>query len=249
MGISWMKKGEASAELAKQQAVEAEIAKSEQGKLFRFWLKEGEEASITFVDGALSPEGFLLPPRFAEHNLHLNGSWNNYFVCPAKTDPEAGHKCPICESGDKPSLISLFTIIDHRSFPGKNNKTWTNTRKLLAAKPITFELLNKIAIKRGGLAGATFDVSRLGDKAAAVGSMFDFTSKEEDLEVLKAKYMGTYKDDKGNDVSKTNFEVADYEKEIVYRTEAELRALGFGKPPSVSMGGSTAPTTDYSKDL
>lgn len=250
MAISWMKKGEASAQLAKQQEAEAEKAKSEQGKMFRFWLKDKESAQITFVDGALSADGFLLPPRFWEHNLNLNGTWNNYYVCPDKSDPQGGHKCPICEGGDKPSLISLFTIIDHRTFPGKNDKKYVNTRKLLAVKPITFELLNKAALKRGGLAGCTFEVSRIGDKAASVGSVFDFEKKEEDLDVLRQKYTITVKDDKGNEVVKTNFEPADYEQEIVYRTEEELRNLGFGKPPSMSgMGGSTGGSTDYSKDL
>lgn len=251
MAISWMKKGEASARLAKQQAAEAQKQKEEQGKMFRFWLKEGEEASVTFVDGALSDDGFLLPARFWEHNLFLNNQWNNYFVCPEKTNPESGHKCPICESGDKPSLITVFTIIDHRTFKGKNDKVYTNTRKILAAKPITFELLNKIALKRGGLAGCTFDVSRIGDKAAAVGSMFDFTSKEEDLDVLREKYTFTFKDKEDKDQTVTAFEAADYEKEIIYRTEDELRKLGFGNAPKVQMsgGGSSAPAVDYSKDL
>lgn len=255
MAVSWIKKGADSAKIAKQEEVEHEKRKSEQGKMFRFWLVDKEEGSITFVDGALSPEGYLLPPRYYEHNLFLNGSWNNHFVCPEKTNPESGEKCPICESGHKPALVALFTIIDHRVVPSKKDasKTYTNEPKILAAKAITFELLNKIALKRGGLAGATFDVSRIGDKSAAVGSMFDFTEKR-DPEVLKALFTKTYKDEKGQDKTETVFVPAAYEEEIAYRTGDELRALGFGKAGAMPSSQAKPPVansapTDYESQL
>jgi hypothetical protein len=232
MAVSWMKKGEASAAAAKQDQAEAAKRREEQGKLWRYFLKPKEEGSLTFVDGDLSPEGFLLPPRYYEHNLYLNGSWNNHFVCPEKTNPEAGQKCPICEGGDRPTLVALFTVIDHRVFTSKNDsaKQYTDTVKILAAKPPTFEMLNKIAQKRGGLAGARFDVSRLTDKDAAVGSMFDFMEKL-DVEGLKAKYVREVTDEKTKEKKKICFFVpANYETEIIYRDETELRQLGFGKP-------------------
>lgn len=248
---NFLKTGSASAEMAKKQAVEAEQRKSEQGKLFRFWMKDGEEARITFVDGELSPEGFLLPPRYYEHNLFLNGQWNNFFVCPEKTNPESKDTCPICESPDRPSLVALFTIIDHREFTGSKDKTkvYKDTKKLLVAKPQTFELLNRLAIKRGGLATCTFDVSRVGDKAAAVGSLFDFVEKT-DLKVLQTKYQREVTDPKTNVKSKqTYFTPAEYEKEITYRSGKELLDLGLGKSGSngggtASPAGSTAPSED-----
>lgn len=237
MGVSWLKKGAESAKAAQQEAAAAEQRKSEQGKMWRFWLKEGEEARITFVDGELSSEGFLLPPRFYEHNVYLNGSWNNLFVCPEMTNPEAGEKCPICEGGDRPSLVALFTIIDHRVFKGKDGKSYSNTPKILAAKSQSFEMLNKLAIKRGGLAGCTFDVSRMGDKSASIGSMFDFIEKTE-IEVLKTKFTRTFKGEDGKEKTVSLFVPTDYEKEIVYRTANELRQLGFGK--QATSGGSPA---------
>jgi hypothetical protein len=229
MALQWLKKGADSAAIAKKEEAEAQKRKDETGKMWRFYLKEKEEASITFVDGGLSPEGFLLPPRFYEHNMYLNGSWNNLFVCPEKTNPESGEKCPLCESGDRPSMVALFTVIDHRTFQSKSDstKSFTNSPKLLAAKSITFELLNKIALKRGGLAGATFDVSRIGDKAASVGSMFDFTEKR-DAEVLKKLFTKTVKDEKGQEKTVSVYEAANYENEIEYRTGDQLRELGFG---------------------
>ena len=213
MGVSWLKKGAESAKAAQQEAAAAEQRKSEQGKMWRFWLKEGEEARITFVDGELSSEGFLLPPRFYEHNVYLNGSWNNLFVCPEMTNPEAGEKCPICEGGDRPSLVALFTIIDHRVFKGKDGKSYSNTPKILAAKSQSFEMLNKLAIKRGGLAGCTFDVSRMGDKSASIGSMFDFIEKTE-IEVLKTKFTRTFKGEgRFNSLGKVASEILDYLEE------------------------------------
>ncbi len=142
--------------------------------MWRFWLKPGEEATITFVDGDLSPEGFLLPPRFYEHNLYLNGKHNNMFVCPEKTSPESGEKCPICEDPqERPSLVALFTVIDHRVFLSKENKQITNRPKLFVAKTQTVEMLNKLAAKLGGLSGQTFDVSRsTSEKSPSVGDLF-----------------------------------------------------------------------------
>lgn len=214
--------------MAQRAAAEAEQRKSEQGRMFRFWMKEKEEARITFVDGNLATEGalagYLDPPRYYEHNLFLNGVWNNFFVCPERTSPDSGDKCPICESGDKPSLVALFTIIDHRVIQSTKDKTKTykDTKKLLVAKQQTFELLTKHAIKRGGLAGCTFDASRVGDKSASVGSMFDFVEKK-DVKELQKVYMVEKLDPKTNlKIKMTNFSPADYEKEIQYRTGEQL---------------------------
>lgn len=261
MAVSWLKKGEASAAMSKQDEAEKEKRKAEQGKMWRFWLEKGEEGRITFVDGDLNADGYLVPPRFYEHQLYLNGNWNNLFVCPEKTNPDGGEKCPICEGGDRPSLVALFTVIDHRTFKSKDgDKSYTNTPKILVAKSQSFDLLNKLAQKRGGLAGVTFDVSRSkADKSPAVGDLFDFVEKNE-IEVLKKKYTREITvDEKG--VSKKKvvsvFVPADYDKEIVYRSEQELRALGFGKAPSIGMVGAAssgdgeqaAGSSDYESQL
>lgn len=254
MGFKFLKAGNEGIELAKKQAAEQAARMAEQGKLFRFWLKDKEEARITFVDGDLNEQGFLAPPRYYEHNLMLNGQWNNYFLCPEKTNPDANDPCPICASGERPYIVALFTIIDHRTYVSQKGNTYVNTKKLLVAKPQTFELLNKIAMKRGGLTGCTFDVSRSGAQAASVGSMFDFVEKRSVAE-LKQMYMVEKVDPKTNvKVKVTNFEPADYEgKEITYRTGAELAALGLGtKNPlavDTTASGKKTQHTDYSDQL
>lgn len=259
MAFTFLKTGAESAKMAQKAALEAEQRRSEQGKMFRFWLKEKEEARITFVDGDLGPDGFLVPPRYWEHNLFHDGTWNNFYVCPERTNPESNDKCPICEAGEnRASLVALFTIIDHRSIQSKDKtKTYKDTKKLLVAKSQTFELLNNRAIKRGGLTCCTFDAQRIGDKSASVGSQFDFVEKH-DLKELQKLYMIEKIDPKTNlKIKMTNFTPAEYEKEITFRTGEQLRMLLKGKisdggggddNPPFEKAGSTG-AVDYSKEL
>lgn len=264
MVVKFLKTGADSVQLQKKEQAAVEQRKSQQGKTWRFWLKENEEAQITFVDGALSPEGFLLPPRFYEHQLMLNGSWQNYFVCPQESNPGTGEKCPICEGGDRPSLIALFTVIDHRVHTGRDGKIFKDNPRLMVAKNISYELLNKIAQKRGGLAGATFDASRVGDKAPSIGSHFDFVEKN-DVDQLKTKYMREFEDPKTKQKTmRSLFVPLDYEQEIDYFSGDQLREMGLGgaagnmtapKVPTAGQMGAGGPKlpspdqTDYSASL
>jgi hypothetical protein len=114
--------------------------------------------------------------------------------------------------------VGVFTVIDHRSFTGKDGKVYKDTPKLFVAKKETIKQLQMLGGKRGGLAGCTFDVARTGDKSPSVGSMFDFIEKTP-VEDLKKKYVR--KNDKG--VVETYFVPANYEHECQYRTAEELR--------------------------
>lgn len=231
MGVNWMKTGADSAKVAEQEAAEQKARAEAQGTTWRFFLKESEEARITFVDGDLIETEvgkILAPPRYYEHNLQINGKWGNTYVCPEKTMPDAGYHCPICAGGDRPSLVALFTIIDHREVKGKNDKVYKDSKRLLVAKPNSMEILAKIAVKRGGLAGCTFDVSRMGENSAAIGSMFDFVEKN-DLAVLQTAFTEEIEVN-GKKVVVSKFVPVEYDKEIVFRTPEELIKLGLGKP-------------------
>lgn len=212
---SWMMAGKKAAHAFDEEEKKAEQKKAESSKLFRFFLKPGEGAEITFVDGDLDDDGVLMAPIYREHRLHINGSWNNHFVC--TSDEEL---CPICEGGDEPSLVATFTVIVHTPYKGKN-KVYKDVKKLLIAKRNTYKMLQKIATKRGGLAGCTFDVSREGDKDAAVGGLFDFSEKHT-LEELAAHYKDA------------DFTPANYEEELPYVSAKELREQGFGGPGTPS---------------
>lgn len=218
-GLTFMKSGAAAKEAVKAEEARRELAKAEAGKLWRFWCPPEAERNITFLDGNLDDDGMLDILMFREHSVNLNGE-RKTFVCTAEADQT--QPCPICEKGDTASLVGVMTIIDHTSHTIKKGpnagKTISNTRKLFVAKLNTLKYLQKLAVKRGGLAGCTFDVSRTSDKDAAVGDKFDFVSKSTIKEIM-AKY-----DLKAEDVAP-----ADYEAEVRYHTPEELIELGVGK--------------------
>lgn len=220
----FMKRGAAAREALANEEAKAELRKAEAGRMFRFWLNDGEERQITFLDGKLDEEGMLDIQMYYEHTLNVNGNWEN-FVCTAEVDQS--QPCPICEKGDRAALVGVMTVIDHTPHTIKNGASKGNviqhSRKLFVAKRQTIEQLTVLAKKRGGLQGCTFDVSRIGDKAARVGSQFDFqhkfTTRQEILEACGLE--------KEEDVTP-----ADYEAEVRYYSPEELLELGVGKAPS-----------------
>lgn len=216
----WMKRGKDARQALEQEEARSEAARAEQGKLFGFWMPEGEERRVTFLDGDLDEDGVLDVLAFYQHKIKQNGDLKD-FVCTAEMDTT--QPCPICSSGDKPSLVHAFTVIDHTPYKiqkGSNaGKTITNSKKIFFAKRTTMQVLSKLAVKRDGLAGVTFDISRLGDKSPAVGSQFDFVEKHESYEDIAAKY----------DLKMEDVTPADYEKEITYHSPDDLVAMGAGK--------------------
>lgn len=224
---SWAKRGSsAMAEMEKHEK-ELEVQKEMNKRMWRFWVADGEEARITFIDGDLLPDGSIDFFMYYEHNLMLNGKWGNTFVCTKDQEP-----CPICAENDKASFVGVFTVIDHREFKGKDGKVYKDTVKLFVCKRETIKQLQMLGGKRGGLAGCTFDVARTGDKSPAVGSLFDFIEKTP-VEELRAKYVR-----KNPDTGKmeTFFVPAVYESECVYRTAEELREAIPALSKSAPMG-------------
>jgi hypothetical protein len=222
-GFSFLKRGADARETVKKEEHKADLQKESYGKMFRFWMNEDTERKITFLDGDLDADGLLDVTIGYEHRIKLNGRSEN-FMCTADTDKSVA--CPLCERGDSPSTMMVYlTVIDHTPYTvqsGKNQgKVISNSRKLFACKKTTHKTLMKQAAKRGGLVGCTFDVSRGGDKSAAVGDTFEFVEKQS-LEELAAKY----------NIPLTDVQPADYENELSYRTPDELIELGVGKKPS-----------------
>lgn len=227
--MSFLMSGQVKKQAQKQEEAAIEKAKEERGKMYRFYIKSGDpEASITFVDGNLDDEGILDIPMYREHRLFRNGTWNNLYICTSGIEP-----CPICADGEKADLVGIMTVIDHRTIQSKDGtKVYKDVPRLFVAKRTTLKLLQAMAVKRGGLAGCTFGVTRTEDKQPSVGGVFDFEQKRPVEELRK---LFTYKDDQG--VVHTNFKPADYEKELVYRDAATLiKEHGFGKGVS-KVGG------------
>jgi hypothetical protein len=219
MALSFMKKGAAGEQLTKQVEADTAARRAAGGNsIFRFYLKDGAEAKITFLDGELSESGLLDVPRYWEHQLQIGGNWKNWFPCTKDEEP-----CPLCDV-KQPSLVYALTIIDHRKWVDGKDTTHEHERKLFICKGDTYKRLNKIAAKRGGLAGCTFDVSRIGDKAENVGNDFDFVEQLTPKKVAKKYGLEKSGKDENNKVAAPY----DYDEVIKYRTAEELRELGLG---------------------
>ena len=191
---------------------------------WRFWLKKGESASITFLDGMLTEHGTFDTPMFYEHELEVGGKWGNFIICPQE-NVGIGGACPACLSEKKPYLIQLFTIIDHREIAGKKG-VYKDTVKLFAAKRTTLAMLTGYAKKRGGLAGWRVDVSRTQEQMSPkVGDIFDFSEKF-DLAAIAGLSTETVK-----------YVPADYGSFITPPTDGDFAALGMSNTP---VGGFTA---------
>lgn len=226
---SWLRSGAAAHEVyqgeqARQQEIQKSIADGKSLFTPRFWLRDGDSASIVFLDGNLIGEG-----KYAgnldyinvwEHTVEVGVKrWDSFICCAERQEP-----CPLCDQmGDKPSLTAMFSVIDLRKIPSKKNPGvfFENEVKLYPAKQQTLGQLQKLAAKRGGLRGCVFDVSRHGQQSPRVGSMFDFQMRlsEEDL------------------VSKfpDRHVPLDYEHALRYRSPAEISAL-VGLSPQAVVG-------------
>lgn len=208
-GMKFLKRGAAAQQVMAQEEKSAEMRSK--SNIFRFWVPKDGAGCITFLDGDLK-DGVLDIPFYHEHNVNMNGNWNNHFICTQDEEP-----CPICEGGSGPSYVGIFTVIDHSEYVSKkDNKTHKDNVKLFVAKRDTIKLLQTYATKRGGLRGCKFDVVRVGDKAPAVGSGFDFTEK-----LTPAQLHSLYKEK----AVPTNY---DQYLAGLYQPASELRKLGFG---------------------
>lgn len=222
---SWIKRGAATQQDFKSANARQEQRAQEQDKARRFWLeKTGEECLITFLDGSLlkgtgeEAEGFLDAPSWTEHFVKVNGRWQP-FVCIADEEP-----CPICDSGNEPSWVAGFTVIDHRSYTSeKTGKVYANQKRLFVCKLNTYKILQKKARKHGGLVGVTFEATRNGPKEPQVGSAFEFQQKQ-GLDVLANQY--------GAEVAVP----LDYEKELTRLSCDQLMQFGFGPTTQVVIG-------------
>jgi len=215
---SFLKRGDQAKQALEQERARREAQEAERGGLFRFWMSPEQDRRITFLDGELDEDGMLDVPMYYEHTVRVAGRIKNY-VCVGDQEP-----CPICQADEKAALVGVMTIIDHTPHKikrGQNaGKEVRNQRKLFVAKQTTLQTLTKIANKRGGLTGCTFEVSRADDRSPGVGSQFDFEEKHDTLEQVAQKY----------GLSAEDVVPADYSEEIHYFTADELVRLGAGSP-------------------
>ena len=152
--VSFLKTGAAAKAAVASEQAKAEARQAQYKRMRRFYLPYNGECQVTFLDGDLDNDGAPERPRYYEHRVRVGGDWET-FVCTAEIDQS--QPCPLCETGDKPSLVGVLTVIDHSSYTatkGPNaGKVYKNQRRLFVAKEGTMNQLQKLAQKpeRNGL--------------------------------------------------------------------------------------------------
>lgn len=147
---------------------------------FRFWLKQGTERKILFLtDGDEAP---VIEEHQYQAMKRGRPSWDNYLTCLKLL----GETCPMCafsKDVDKfhASKVQLFTILDLTPWKNKDGQEQAFTKKVLAVKRRTQEIIARKYISRldegQTLKGASFKVFRSNDsKSPAAGTEYDFIS-------------------------------------------------------------------------
>lgn len=226
-GFKFLKRGPEADKLMQHEERKQELRNQakERDAIRRYWIPAGGQGCITFLDGDLK-DGVLDIPFAYEHQELMNGHRRNWFVCIQEEE-----KCPLCEGGSIAQYVGFLTVIDHSEFKGRDGKVYKDQIRLFAAKKDTIKLLQGYASKRGGLRGCKFDVVRVGDKSANVGSAFDFTDKTT-MAQIKQNYPQGH--------TPINYEQY---LQLLYQPAAELTKLGFGSA-SAPIGSEAPPPAD-----
>jgi hypothetical protein len=231
-GVSFLHKGGSAKSMIEDAEAKAQAAMDAAGKPWRFRIdgkKLGQEFPITFVDGNLNDEGMIDCPVFYEHTLFMAGKWQN-IICLESAQEEP---CPLCEVGHGPYLACAMTIIDHSEYKRKDGSVAKDQKKLLIAKRTSLKVLQKIATKRGGLAGCRFEVTRTTEKEPNIGNMFEFVEKT-DIKTLIEKFGKTKE-------GEVIFRPFDYGEVLDYMDRKTLIEKGYTKASAGGGdGGATA---------
>jgi len=229
----FMKSGAEAKKAFDKSEAESKARKEKGDKPWPFFLKSGEDANVTFLDGKIDPATGILDIHYLNlHRVKVDSRWED-IVCIEDQEP-----CPLCAGGNYKTFVGLLTIIDHREREyekdGKTVKAGV-TRRLYIAKSETLKQLTKMAEKLPhGLCGVTYEVSRTGDRKAAVGDLYDRVGEHSYAEILEHF---------GADLAK----VIDYPSALTVLSTAEMSKLGIGKKVS-TFGSSKGKTADDIND-
>lgn len=185
-----------------------------------FFLKPGEEARVTFLDGELyidgDEKGFFKNPSRYEHQVWGDGGPPQYFACTAEKAP-----CPICRANNRAYLATYFTVIDHRVIKGQR-ATYKNRKILYVAKHGTVQRLRRLAAKnKGSLRGISFEISRSGERSATVGDEFMILKRRSSAQLVE-RVRDVWTD------AKTSKPIP-YDQVLVYHTAKKLKKMGVGE--------------------
>ena len=213
--MSWFKTGKDGYEDFIEREKRAEAAREAQNGPRRFYIKPGTSGDVTFLDD----DGFF----FTEHNIKINGKYGNFFTCRADFS-----ECPLCESGDRPSSVAAFTVIDHSSWTSPvTGKTYQNQKKLLIAKQSVVKKLMRRRTELGTLRFQCFRFSRDNVKECSTGE--DITHR---ATLTEEKLTAIMKKRPPQDLPESEwFTPFDYVKLFSPKSVEELRVVAGQKPP------------------
>lgn len=225
--------GAAKEEVARADAAQ-EAAREAANRPFTFWIREGEEAQVTFLDGDLDEDGDLDIYYWYQHTVNLAGNWTPV-ICTSREEP-----CPACQSGDRASLVGCMTVINHTPYKIRKGPRAGEVigarRMLFVASRKAIKILTKHARKLGGLRYVTFDVERTDPQSPRVGDIFTPLGKSEPADLAKQL---------GGSEKPVPF---DLEEAVTYRTREELLEMGIGGHAAAT-AGDTQPAKELDSDI
>jgi hypothetical protein len=176
MSTGWIKQGTSALEVLTKAEQEQQLIKKRGYMPLRFKVPHGQETEIIILDAAfVSEEPRVGGALIREHNLQINGSYNNYESCCADFAP-----CPLCDKAGTEGIgpayhVVLMTVLALR--PWVNKKTGEEhaySRMLLPIKLSQKERfldLQKAALRECGTMRGMYLVMRrgAGDQSVAIG--------------------------------------------------------------------------------
>lgn len=185
---------------------------------FRFFLTPGETREIIIVDEA--------PDFFRNEHALKNPKTNRFNLFTPCIDEEAN--CPACSASDKPAYYAMYlTVIDNTPYTNRDGDEIEWSKKMLVVKLSQQKKIARLYEKHGTLRGMVLEMTRDGDKDAAIGNDIEFVEfiEEEEFDDFVSEY--TDKDGKVHEI--LGGEPFDYESIYPDVTEKQLRAIVGGQ--------------------
>lgn len=212
-----------------KQDVARELRKSQVKEPFRFFVTPGESREIVIIDD--EPTFFR-----QEHAIKKKGQKGMMFApC-----VDESTNCPLCTTSDRPSYFAMYlTVLDLTTYINRDDEEITWSKKLLVVKPSQQKKIVRLWEKEGTLRGMVLEMTRDGDKDAAIGNDINFVEfmPEEELDT----YVTEYEDKEGTVHEVIGFEEFDYEAIFPEMTEKQLQAIA--GVPITSSGRTSSRTT------
>ena len=148
-------------------------------KVRRFWMKNGTDREITFVDPAtinFNGQQIPTPIQYMEYNLNMNGHWRNWFTRPTDDSQDF-----LKELGHRASKVAALTVIDHSEWTDRKGNAHKDEVVMYVVKrsSTVWKQIERFYSTHGSLQGQRFRISRMGDKSPGTGSLLEHIGQSE----------------------------------------------------------------------